>query len=159
MLKWQKWPKWLKWHCKTLNVHNFVNNRDIEVGFSLFDFYGLKLSVEMVYNGFGGLWVFSHFWSMFQQQLSLASINGVVCHCLRVIWAPSTWSPRLHPITVHSGSHLGPAPTTLKSAFETSTDIHIVHIRPVIQAVPTWNLLGEGFSKYSYKLAQLVPRC
>ena len=29
-----------------------------------------------------------------QQQLSLASINGIVCHCLWVLRAPSTWSPR-----------------------------------------------------------------
>ena len=52
--------------------------------------------------------VFSHFWPLFQQQLSLASINGVVCHCLRVIWAPSTWSLRLHPITVLSLPLKGP---------------------------------------------------
>ena len=56
-----------------------------------------------------------------------------------------------------SGSPLGPAPTTLKSAFETSTDIHIVHIRPVIQAVPTWNLLGEWFSKYSIQVGTASP--
>ena len=119
MLKWQKWPKWLKWHCETLNVHNFANNRDIEVGFSLFDFYGSKLSVKMVYDGFGSFGVFSYFffffcffWSIFQQQLSLASINGVVCHCLRVIWAPSTWSPRLHPITVLSLHLKGPRALT-----------------------------------------------
>ena len=112
MLKWQKWPKWLKWHCKTLNVHNFANNGDIEVGFSLFDFYGSKLSVKMVYDGFGSFWGFSYFWSIFQQQLSLASINGVVCHCLRVIWASSTWSPRLHPITVLSLPLKGPRALT-----------------------------------------------
>ena len=56
-----------------------------------------------------------------------------------------------------SGSHLVPAPTTSKSAFETSTDIHIVHIRPVIQAIPTWNLLGEGFSKYSIQVGTASP--
>ena len=98
----------MKWHCKTLNAHNSETNKDIEVGFSLFDFYGFKLSVKMVYNGFGSFWGFSHFWPLFQQQLSLASINGVVCHCLRVIWAPSTWSPRLHPITVLSLHLKGP---------------------------------------------------
>ena len=31
-------------------------------------------------------------------------------------------------------------------------------IRPAIQTVQMWNLLGEGFSKYSYKVASLVPR-
>ena len=56
-----------------------------------------------------------------------------------------------------SGSHLGPALTTLKSALETSTDIHIVHIRPAIQAVPTWNLLREGFSKYSIQVGTASP--
>ena len=56
-----------------------------------------------------------------------------------------------------SGSHLVPAPTTSKSALETSTDIHIVHIGPVIQAVPTWNLLGEGFSKYSIQVGTASP--
>ena len=44
-----------------------------------------------------------------------------------------------------SGSHLCSAPTTLKSTFEAKT---------AIQAVPAWNLPGEGFSKYSiYKVA------
>ena len=43
---------------------------------------------------------------------SLASINGVVCHCLRVIWVPSTWSPRLHPITVISLHWKGPRALT-----------------------------------------------
>ena len=125
------------------------------MGFSLFDFYDLKLSVEMVYDGFGGLWVFSHFlvhipatavpgkyqWGCLPLSKSNMSTQYLV-----------TQAPPYHcnipTLKETSGSHLGPAPTTLKSAFETSTDIHIVHIRPVIQAVPTWNLLGEGFSKY-----------
>ena len=166
MLKWQKWPKWLKWHYKSLNVHNFATNGDIEVGFSLFDFYGSKLSVEMVYNGFGSFWVFSYIWPLFQQQLSLASINGVVCHCLRVIWAPSTWSPRLHPITVISLHWKRPRALTW--------DLLPPPHSPPLKPVQTFTLFTSdqlsrqsrrgiywkrGFPSTQYKLAQLVPRC
>ena len=40
--------------------------------------------------------------------------------------------------------------------FRPFTD-YSVHIRPVIQAVQTWNLLGEGFSKYSIQVGTASP--
>ena len=130
------------------------------MGFSLFDFYGPKLSVETVYNGFGGLWFMVHIpatavpgkyqWGCLPLSRSNMSTQYLV-----------TQAPPYHcnisALKETSGSHLGPAPTTLKSALETSTDIHIVHIRPVIQAVPTWNLPGEGFSKYSLQVGTASP--
>ena len=113
-----------------------------------------------------GFWVFSYIWPLFQQQLSLASINGVVCHCLRVIWAPSTWSPRLHPITVISLHWKRPQALTW--------DLLPPHHSPPLKPVQTFTLFTSdqlskqsrrgiywerGFPSTQYKLAQLVPRC
>ena len=116
------------------------------------------------------------FWPIFQQQLSLASINGVVCHCLKVIWAPSTWSPRLHPITVLSLHLKGPRALT----WFLLPPHHSPPLKPV--QISRGRLSGHatpvpctsdqssrqsrcgiywerGFPSTQYKLAQLVSRC
>ena len=56
-----------------------------------------------------------------------------------------------------SGSHLGPAPTTLKSAFETSTDIHIVHIRPSYPGSPNVEFTGRGVFQVLIQVGTASP--
>ena len=121
------------------------------MGFSLFDFYDFKLSVKMVYDGFGGFRVFSYIWSIFQQQLVPGKYQWGCLPLSKSNMSTQylvTQAPPYHcnipALKGTSGSHLVPAPTTSKSAFETSTDIHHCSHQTSYPGSPDMEFTGRG---------------
>ena len=56
-----------------------------------------------------------------------------------------------------SGSHLGPAPTTLKSALETSTDIHICSHQTSYPGSPNVEFTGRGVFQVLIQVGTASP--
>ena len=99
-------------------------------------------------SGFLGFWCFFHLQSTWPTTAVPGKYQWGICHCLWVKWMSKDLVTQHHPITV-----LLKGPRALSHCCSQHNKVHPwqqyrpLQVRPLIQTVQKWNLLGEGFSK------------